>query len=131
MKLTIIERREIEAKYLTISVAVRYEDEDMPYDAPLRQRNIWVATIDLDAHTIRNWPQGKTLNFDMKVCDQGTYVLLDENWNDVRRLEDEYVPNSLLPGRYGDYLTLDIDETGKITNWKDDANLSDFEEGRS
>ena len=30
-------------------------------------------------------------------------------------------------GDYGDYLTLKIDESGTITNWLDDANLSNFE----
>ena len=42
--------------------------------------------------------------------------------------KDGYVPNALLPGNYGDYLSLNINENGLITNWRPDANLSDFEE---
>jgi len=128
MKLTIIDRREVNVKYLSLSVAVQYDDEDMPHDAPLRYEDLWEAVIDLDTHAIEGWPQGKTLAFDMKVRDQGTYILLDADRSEVARMENEYVPSRLLPGDYGDYLYLNIDETGKITNWKEDANLSDFEE---
>lgn len=64
----------------------------------------------------------------MKVCDQGTYVLLDADLKELARLENEYVPCDLFRGSGGDYLELDIDETGKITNWLENANLSDFED---
>lgn len=37
------------------------------------------------------------------------------------------VPNKLLPGEYGDYLALDIDEVGIIKNWLDNPELSEFE----
>ncbi len=68
------------AKYLSVDVAVRYDDEDMAYDAPMREGEIWKATIDLDTKKILNWPEGKSLSFeDMKICDQGIYILLDEN----------------------------------------------------
>ena len=128
MKITIVKRVEAVAKYLKMSVDVRYDDEDMPFDAPMRAGDNWEATIDLDEKRIENWPQGQTLSFeDMKVCDQGTYILLDADNNEITRIEG-YVPNKLLPGKYGDYLSLDIDETGKITNWLDQPSLTDFVE---
>ena len=127
MKITIVKRVEAVAKYLKMSVDVRYDDEDMPFDAPMRAGDNWEATIDLDEKRIENWPQGQTLSFeDMKVCDQGTYILLDADNNEITRIEG-YVPNKLLPGEYGDYLSLDIDETGKITNWLEWPSLADFE----
>lgn len=125
MKFTM--KREVEAKYLELSVPVNYEDEDMPFDAPMRIGDTWRATIDLDEGRILDWPAGKTLSMEcMKVVDEGVYVLLDADRNEIARRED-YVPNDLLPGNYGDYLSLEIDETGRITNWLDDASLADFE----
>lgn len=128
MKLTIIDRREVNVKYLSLSVAVRFDDDDMPFDAPLRDGDMWEAVIDLDTHTIEDWPQGQTLGFRMKVCDHGFYTLLDADMNERASLENAYVPNDLLPGGFGDYLELQIDATGKIVNWLENANLRNFEE---
>lgn len=127
MKLSV--KREVEAKYLSMTVVVRYGDEDMPYDAPLRSGDSWSAVIDLDDARIENWPEGQTLLIDnMKVCDSGTYILLDADRNEIACIEECYVPSALLPGDCGDYLTLNIAETGKITNWLKRPNLSDFED---
>lgn len=115
-------------KYLSLSVAVRFGDEDMPFDAPLRDGDMWEAVIDLDTHTIAGWPQGKTLNFDMKVRDGGSYILLDVERNEVAQMKNEYVPDGLFEGSGGDYLELNIDETGKIVNWLENANLKNFED---
>ena len=120
----------IDVKYLGIRLPVRYGDEDIPYDAPMRNGDVWYATIDIDAGKIVNWPQGKTLDMHMKVCDEGTYDLLNDQHNLVASIHD-YVPHSLVPGEpgeYGDYVYLNIDATGKITNWYTMPNLSDFEE---
>ena len=124
MKIKVL--KEVDVKYLDLDVAVRYEDEDMPHDAPLRDGDSWKALINLDTGYIMNWKKGECLKFYMKVCDQGTYILLDADKEEITRIEDDYVPNSLLPGEYGDYLELDIDETGKILNWLSDADLTDF-----
>jgi hypothetical protein len=125
MKITVKEEKEV--RYLMLDVAVRYDDEDMPFDAPLRDGKSWKAIIDLNEKRILDWPQGKTLSFhEMKVCDEGLYRLLDETMTTISVI-DGYVPNHLLPGSYGDYLSLDIDEKGVITNWLKDPDLSDFE----
>jgi len=42
----------------------------------------------------------------------------------VSKIED-YVPD-LVPGSYGDYVTLDIDQYGRITNWERPERGSDF-----
>ena len=128
MKTTIKIEKEVNITRLNMSVAVRYDEDDMPYDAPMREGDIWKATIDLDDKCVVLWPKGKTLEFDMKVCDQGTYTLFDDAGNQVLEIDNDYVPNNLLAGEYGDYLELKIDENGVITNWLDDANFDDFTE---
>ena len=62
--------------------------------------------------------EAKTVRVNAKVCDSGSYTLLDADGKAIAD-RDDYVP-SFFPGQhYGDYLELDIDiETGQITNWK-------------
>lgn len=115
-----------EVKFVVVDVPVRYDDEDIPYDAPLREGDNWKATIDLNDHTILEWPEGEKLHLFMKICDEGIYTLLDADMREVCRMAD-YVPNNLLPGEYGDYLELEINEAGKILNWSPNANLIDFQ----
>jgi hypothetical protein len=126
MKVTIYVPTEVEIKTVRVEIAVRYGEEDIPNDFPFRVGDMWIATIDIDKGKIIDWPQGKTGSFCMKICDEGSYFLQDVEGKEVLSIESNYVPNALLPGEYGDYLELDIDETGTITNWLEDADLSDF-----
>lgn len=116
----------IDVKYLNINLPVRYDDEDIPYDAPMRCGDVWQAHIDIDAGIVLDWPQGKTLNMHMKVCDSGIYTLYTAEGEEVACIEGDYVPNSLVPGEYSDYVHLNIDATGKIINWPANPNLADF-----
>ena len=125
MKVNIL--KQFDAAFIDVEVAVRYEEEDIPKDAPKRSGDMWRAIIDLNERKVLDWPQGEVLSFDMKICDEGIYTLLDENMEEITRYEG-YVPNQLLPGSFGDCLALDIDGDGIITNWRKDANLSNFEE---
>jgi hypothetical protein len=117
-----------EVAFVNVVLPVNYGDEDMPADAPGRTGNVWEAMIDINSGTIEGWPQGETLRFSMKVCDQGSYILLDRDGNEIASIVENYVPNDLIPGRYGDYVDLNISGTGKILNWKPNANLADFVE---
>jgi hypothetical protein len=125
MKIKVKEIKDV--RYVRVNAAVRYDDEDMPFDAPMRDGKSWIAMIDLEKRRVLNWPQGKTLEFSMKVCDEGVYELLTADLDVIKKI-DGYVPNQLLPGEYGDYLELKIDENGIITNWLPNANLSNFED---
>ncbi len=126
MKATVMVQKEIDIKYLYISVPVRYDDEDIPYDFPLRNGDNWSATVEVDTGKITEWPKGKTGSMFMKVVDGGTYILRDESKNEVARIDEDYVPNSLIPGEYGDYIHLEIDENGVITNWLKNPSVDDF-----
>jgi hypothetical protein len=109
--------QEIDVATIRIEVAVRYEEEDIPNDFPFRDGSMWCADVDMDTGKITDWPQGKAGTLSMKVCDQGTYTLFDRAGNELARLENDYCPNRVVPGEYGDYINLEIDATGTITNW--------------
>lgn len=126
MKTTVSLPREIDVKYVCISVAVRYGEEDIPNDFPLRQGDTWTGKIDIDNGSIVDWPKGKEGVLSMKVCDEGTYELFDVDMESISRLENDYVPNNLLPGEYGDYIDLKIDSNGTIYNWYSSPSLIDF-----
>lgn len=128
MKTIIQIKKQVDIKYVLMSVAVRYEDEDIPYDFPLRKGSLWVAKIDIDKGQIVEWPKGEIGNLKMKVCDQGSYFLIDENGETILSIEDDYVPNQLIPGSYGDYIDFQIDENGFITNWPKNPSIGDFTE---
>ncbi len=125
MEITLKQKVKFDVAFIGIAAAVRYEEEDMPNDAPMRDGGMWRAMVNADTHRIIDWPEGKTLSFYMKVCDEGIYTLYDKDKNLITE-KSGYVPNDLLPGEYGDYLELKIDETGLITNWLSDADFSDF-----
>lgn len=126
MKAIIKVEKEVDVKYVKLQVAVRYDDEDIPYDFPLRNGNMWNAVIDIDNGIVIDWPKGEKGNLEMKVCDEGSYYLLDENHETILSIEGDYVPNKLLPGSYGDYLKLHIGENGVISNWYSKPSIDDF-----
>lgn len=117
----------VDVTILDIRLPVRYEDEDIPYDAPMRNGEVWHAKIKIDEGIVINWPQGRTLDMYMKVTDSGVYTLYTDELEEVASRHD-YVPHGLVPGEYGDYVHLVIDENGKITNWPAKISLEDFEE---
>ena len=129
MKLTIKVKKEIEIKYVKLSVGVRHDNEDMPYKFPFRKADRWCPTIDIDKGQIIDWELGVSIDLHMKVCDDGFYYLMDENKKVVFSIDD-YVPNKLIPGSYGDYIEMKIDESGIITNWNINANLNDFKKAK-
>lgn len=125
MKIKIPTFVEKDVKWLKMEIAVRYDDEDMPYDFPLRQGDMWNVLVDVDTGEIKDFPKDITHNMNMKVCDEGTYTLYDADMNEVAAIAGGYVPNRLIPGKYGDYVELKIAD-GKITNWPTDPDLSEF-----
>lgn len=135
---TIIEKKEVPVKYLRAQCGVRYwedasvndiDDEDGTL-IPHRKGDNWDITIDLDTGKIENWPADKKAYIHYKVCDAGTYQLLNEQRELVKEI-DGYVPKILSPGGsgYGDYVIMDIDETGQIAKWRVDLESFDDVEG--
>ena len=105
----------INIKTITCEMAVRYEEEDIPDDFPLRTGDMWIGTIDVETGEIQGWPVGETGELSMKVCDEGVYTLFDESGKLIAK-KDGYVP-SCIPSEYGDYVQFTIDKNGKIADW--------------
>ncbi len=116
MKITLPMPSYIEVTTIRVVLPVRYKDEDMPLDFPLRDGDEWKADIDIETGKIAGWPSGRGGNVQMKVVDEGLYYLLDQAGNTVASLEGDYVP-SIIPGEFGDYVDLQIYD-GTILNWK-------------
>lgn len=91
--------------------------EDLPgrknYEKPTKWGELGTVTltIDLDSATIRDWPIGHTASLHLKPVDSGRYELLDGDA--IIATREDYVPDCV-PGSYGDYVIMTIDENGRI-----------------
>lgn len=105
-------------------------DELYENEYPLVSKGIWSGIINLKTHKLLNWkPEYGSLYLQAKVCDSGTYFLLDKDKKTICKIAD-YVPNGLIPevDDCGDYIRLRINEGGTIENWFEEPNFSDFME---
>lgn len=120
----------IEVAAVVMELPVLFDDEDIPNDYPHRSGDKWNISVDAATGQIRDWPKGvNPHNVNMKVCDAGSYCLLDEAGMMIALVEQDYVPD-YIPGDLGDYVDFKIDENGVITNWDGDVEIevSDEEE---
>lgn len=133
MKKTVKTYKEVEVKTLSVEANVRYwegatvngiEDVDGSL-IPCRNGDNWCPVIDIDTGLITNWTQGTVASIHYKVCDAGTYRLLDEQGKELS-ISEGYVPKIMCPegGGFGDYIIMGIDENGKIANWE--PSIDDF-----
>lgn len=78
----------------------------------------WRPIIDIKDGIIINWTKGTTAHVFYKICDDGTYSLLDADKKVLYEV-DSYVPDFLAieDSGFGDYIDIVIDENGKIKNW--------------
>ena len=90
-----------------------------------RKKLAWCPVINLDNGQIMNWPQGTTASIHYKSCDENVICIIDAEDNVVKRYCG-YVPGFLCPKEngFGDYVIMDIDESGYIQNFN--ANLDDI-----
>lgn len=130
MKLTIKKPVDYEIKYVYVAAPFRYvgdgDDDDVPLSTPLLKNGSWKAKINIDEGKVEDWPVGESCHLFGKICDEGSYYLIDDTGNIVLSREEDYVPNRLIPGEYGDYIDLHIDENGYITNWYEHPSFEDF-----
>lgn len=130
MKITVKIEKEFDAKFLQVEAGVRYwedakvngvEDEE-GYLIPCRVGDDWCPIIELETGKIINWEIGKTADIHYKVCDDGRYILQDENRDHIKTI-DGYVISDLTTS--SDYIIFKVDANGIIENWS--PTLDDFE----
>lgn len=125
MKIQVLKPTEVEITEVHVRLPVRYGEEDIPNDFPLRVGDLWAAAIDIDTGKIHHWPEGESGELQMKVTDCGTYELRGPSGR-VAIIEENYVPNGVVPGEYGDYVHLKIGPDGVISNWPKKPGVSEF-----
>ena len=129
MKVKVNIQKEVDLKTLVVKAKPRYwedatidgkDDTERGLYVPCKNGDIWNPFIDIDSGTVVNWDKGVKANIHYKVCDECGYELLDDDGNVIISFDDGYVPTTLSPKEngYGDYIIMDIDENGKIENWK-------------
>lgn len=80
----------------------------------------WQITIDLENAKVLDWPQGVEARVFYKVCDDGTYYLLDADKNVLKEVNC-YVPDILsyidVDDSFGDYIDMKIDGNGNLVGY--------------
>lgn len=127
MKITVKKKIEFEAKHLFCKIGVRYSEdasingkEDTEGNLmPFLEHGNWNIKIDIETGQIIGWPRGTIADVHYKVCDNGNYILFDEENKEVIKYRG-YVPKCLQieENGYGDYVIIKIDSNGYIHNWE-------------
>ena len=97
------------------------DNDGNPQGTPFVSGGMWHPTIRIEDGYVMNWPTGLIASFFYKVCDRGSYYLLDANKNRLASIENDYVPSDFLchgDNGYGDYIIFNVDEYGFIVNYK-------------
>ena len=77
-----------------------------------------VLKIDVETGQVLNWPNNSPYDFfDVKIVDEGRYLLLDKNDEVIAEYEG-YVPECVGCDGYGDYLEFEIDSASNIPEWE-------------
>lgn len=122
MKIEVTQPVDIEVDAVRVVVPVRYEEEYIPNDFPLRVKDAWSCTIDIETGEIREWmPTFGARDIHMKVTDMGNYSLLAKDGSVLASVEENYVPGFFPGDHYGDYIIFEIGADGKIAGWDADA----------
>jgi hypothetical protein len=128
MKVTVIEKKEVEVKFIKVSANVRHwEDAEVNGESsedgdkvPFKKGGLWEPLIDIEKGVVVDWPKGMVASFHFKVCDGGSYYLLDEGAeNVVASIDNNYVPSGLCHGDrgFGDYIIFNVNRDGSIANY--------------
>lgn len=86
------------------------------------------VTVDLKERKVVDWVHDEYIRMWAKVCDSGTYTLLDATMKPLWQI-DGYVPNAMIPpyeNGFGDYLELAIEGDGTLLQWQTVPDFSDF-----
>lgn len=132
-----IEEKEVEAKFIKVSAKVRcWDDAEVNGETdvtgegvPFKNGELWSPVIDIDEGIVVDWPQGTKASFHFKICDSGSYYLLDEQMNELASIDNNYVPDGLCHGGtgYGDYIIFSVNEDGSILDYSNKFDIDDWQ----
>lgn len=147
MSIILEEKLENEAQFLKISIPYDKRDKytmvsfdngvmselesDESFVPPMydEKNKLMEFLVDLKEQKVRDWDESRGyLCVWAKVCDEGTYTLYDKDMRMLWQIQG-YVPNALIPPYdmgFGDYLELAIEADGKLPQWKETSDFSDF-----
>ncbi len=102
MKFTMEVKKEYDVRVLEVVAGVRYWEngevngkEDTNGEIPCRVGENWEIKINIETGQILNWEKGNTAKVHYKVCDAGSYTLINEKGEDILEIDDAYVPSCL------------------------------------
>ena len=82
--------------------------------------------INMKTGVIVGW-KGHAGSYEFKVADNAEIRFYGENKIGLFNIKQTYISNLMLPGEFNDYLYLDIDDNGKITNWLSGVSFEYYE----
>ena len=133
----------VKPAYLDIIIDTDFVSEDSPHYPLIKDKSCRVdrdnnqqdngprirTRIDLSKYKIVNWKEeyGRGSLF-VKVGSRGSYILYDENMNQLSIIDLGPVPNKLIPEHDGDgrYVDIVISQKGYITNWYNEPSFEEF-----
>lgn len=129
MKVDLKIKQTFDIKYIVADFGVRYfedselngqEDDYKNPKMPCVENGRWKIKVDVETGEIINWEKGNTAHIHYKVCDDGQYILIDNNGAQVGKTIESYVPDifAINDNGYGDYVIMSIDENGIIDSWE-------------
>lgn len=122
MKKTVMVPKEIDFGFVLIEIPPRL----MPNDFPMPGDSMTKILINIEEGIIQNWPEDSKYLLDIKVGDNCDYTLIDNIGTEVKEIQQSCVPNELIPGEHGDFILLKINEHGRIENWPESPEVTDF-----
>lgn len=123
MKFTIT--RPVEMEISRIRIDCPYDEDDEVPSYVRENCNNFQCFINLESG-VMSYPKNiGPATVHIKAVDRGTYTLIGNDGCYVAELQD-YVPHGVVPGSYGDYIELEIDEHNKVTNWPKQIDVSEF-----
>lgn len=123
-------------KFLKIKAKVRYWDdakingrEDASGESvPFKFGEFFSPLIDLEKGVVVDWPIGTVADFHFKVCDSGSYFLLNGDGVEIGQIINDYVPSGVCHGDngYGDYIIFSVNTDGEIVGYKNKIDQLEF-----
>ena len=136
----------LRAKYIRVILPYFRGDElftieDCEGELPVEDKNFIIPlydevnkqfdfTVGLDDAGICDWSYNSDFRLRAKVCDSGTYILLDEERTPLLQIAG-YVPDGVIPPlehNWGDYVDFYVSSGGKVVNWLDSPDMMVFAE---